>query len=125
MQGTGKIIDRPCQTCKGKGTVQKTRRIEVSVPGAWKTASSSGSPVKGAGREPGTPRRPVCGNPYPADPRFERKGADLYSSVEIGIGTALLGGEVGVPTITGTAHVKIPPEPRPPIFRLREQGMPY
>jgi molecular chaperone DnaJ len=46
--------------------------------------------------------------------------------VMISLGTALLGGEVEVPTLTGTAHVKIPPGTQShTLFRLREQGMPY
>jgi molecular chaperone DnaJ len=126
-RGQGKIIDRPCQTCKGKGTVQKTRRIEVSVPRGVEDGQFLRIPGEG---EPGENQGPP-GDLYAvihirSDPRFERKGADLYSSVEIGIGTALLGGEVGVPTITGTAHVKIPQGTQShTIFRLREQGMLY
>jgi molecular chaperone DnaJ len=126
-RGQGKIIDRPCQTCKGKGTVQKTRRIEVSVPRGIEDGQFLRIPGEG---EPGENQGPP-GDLYAvihirSDPRFERKGADLYSSVEIGIGTAILGGEVEVPTITGMAHVKIPPGTQShTIFRLREQGIPY
>src|SRR5208337_3862933 len=30
--GSGKIIEKPCRTCHGAGTLQKTRRIEVTIP---------------------------------------------------------------------------------------------
>ena len=39
---------------------------------------------------------------------FERQGADLYTTAMIGLPTALLGGEITVPTLTGSAILKIP-----------------
>ena len=30
--GSGKIIEKPCRTCHGAGSLQKTRRIEVTIP---------------------------------------------------------------------------------------------
>ena len=30
--GRGKIIGKACETCQGRGAIQKTRRIEVSIP---------------------------------------------------------------------------------------------
>ncbi|HUT38877.1 MAG TPA: molecular chaperone DnaJ [Methanoregula sp.] len=126
-RGQGKIIDKPCQACKGKGTVQKVRRIEVSVPRGVEDGQFLRIPGEG---EPGENRGPP-GDLYAVihirpDRTFERKGADLYSSVVIRLDTALLGGEVNVTTLTGTAHVKIPPGTQShTLFRLREQGMPY
>jgi len=126
-RGQGKIIDKPCDACKGKGTVSKIRRIEVSVPRGVQDGQFLRIPGEG---EPGENRGPP-GDLYAVihirpDRTFERKGADLYSSVVISLGTALLGGEVDLPTITGAAHLKIPPGTQShTLFRLREQGMPY
>lgn len=56
---------------------------------------------------------------------FERKGDDLHCEVPVDLYTALLGGEVQVPTLTGQVQLKIPPETQPGrTFRLREKGMP-
>jgi len=126
-RGQGKIIDKPCDACKGKGTVSKIRRIEVSVPRGVQDGQFLRIPGEG---EPGENRGPP-GDLYAVihirpDRTFERKGADLYSSVVISLGMALLGGEVDLPTITGAAHLKIPPGTQShTLFRLREQGMPY
>ncbi len=126
-RGQGKITDKPCLACKGKGSVQKIRRIEVSVPrgvenGQFLRIPGEGEPG-GNGGPPGDLYAVVRIRP---DRTFERKGADLYSSVVIGLVTALVGGEVEVPTITGRAHLKIPPGTQSQtLFRLREQGMPY
>ena len=92
-----------------------------------KTTSSLRIPGEG---EPGENRGP-SGDLYVVvhvkkDNSFERRGADLYSSAVIGLKTALLGGEIIVRTITGTAVLKIPRGTQShTLFRLREQGMPY
>jgi molecular chaperone DnaJ len=107
--------------------VQKTRKIEVSVPRGVEDGQFLRIPGEG---EPGENNGPP-GDLYAVihirpDRTFDRKGADLYSSVVIRLGTALLGGEVEVPTITGKAHLKIPAGTQShTLFRLREQGMPY
>ncbi len=60
------------------------------------------------------------------DARFERNGDDLTVEVPVDLYTAVLSGEVAVPTPKGT-HVmlKIPPEtPNGKKFRLANKGMP-
>ena len=58
--------------------------------------------------------------------RFERKGDDLHVRVPISVTTAVLGGEVSVPTLSGsTLRLKIPELTRAGrVFRLRGHGMP-
>jgi DnaJ-class molecular chaperone len=59
------------------------------------------------------------------DPRFERDGDNLRTEVDVPVTTAVLGGEVEVPTPTGRVALKIPPETQSGrSFRLRGQGMP-
>jgi len=61
-----------------------------------------------------------------ADPRFSRQDADLLSTAAVGLGTAVLGGEIEVPTITGMAALTIPPGTQShTTFRLKGQGMPH
>jgi len=58
-------------------------------------------------------------------PIFERKGADLHVDMEVPLYTALLGGEVRVPTLTGDLILTVPPETQNgQAFRLAGQGMP-
>ncbi|MEJ5240020.1 MAG: J domain-containing protein [Anaerolineales bacterium] len=59
------------------------------------------------------------------DPRFERKGRDLYTDVRVDVFTALLGGEVPVETPTGRVRLTIPAGTQPEqVFRLSGRGMP-
>jgi DnaJ-class molecular chaperone len=59
-------------------------------------------------------------------PIFERKGRDLYVKVPVPITTAVLGGEVEVPTLAGKpVRLRIPPlTQNGQLFRLKGYGMP-
>jgi molecular chaperone DnaJ len=124
--GRGKLIGKACETCQGSGTVRKTRRLEVSIPRGVRDGQSLR--IAGEG-EPGMQQGPpgdlyavVHVRPHPS---FERRGPDLYSKTSIGLKIALLGGEITVQTLTGTARLTIPPGTQSHTnFRLRGQGMP-
>lgn len=57
---------------------------------------------------------------------FDRKGQDLHSKVALPVTTAVLGGEVDVPTMSGKpARLRIPPlTQNGQVFRLKGYGMP-
>jgi molecular chaperone DnaJ len=124
--GSGRIIEKPCQTCHGSGILQKTRKIEVTIP----RGVEDGQLLRIAGEgEPGENQGPP-GDLYAVvhvkkDTVFERQGADLRTTAVVGLPVALLGGEVNIPTLTGSALLKIPRGTQSnTLFRLRNQGMP-
>ena len=125
--GRGTIIEKTCETCQGSGTIRRMRRIEVSIPagvedGQFLRIAGEGEP----GRDNGLPGDLYAVVHIKKHPVFERQGADLYSTTVIGRETALTGGEITIPTITGSATLKIPRETQNhTLFRLKEQGMPY
>jgi len=103
------------------------RRLEVKIPAGVDSGSRIRLPGKG-GRGMGGG---AAGNLYlvvqvAAHPQFERKGDDLVLPVALDLYTALLGGEVDVPTLKGTTlKLKVPPETQNGRkFTLRGQGMP-
>jgi len=60
------------------------------------------------------------------DPRFERKGDNLTTTVPVDVFTAELGGEVTVETLSGNVVLTIPPGTQPEqSFRLGGKGMPH
>jgi len=55
---------------------------------------------------------------------FQRDGDDLWCEVPISFVQAALGAEIEVPTLTGKAHIKIPPGTQSgTVFRLKHQGL--
>ena len=59
------------------------------------------------------------------DPRFQRRGDDLYTTKEIDLYTAILGGETIVDTLQGTVKMKVQPGTQPGTkVRLKGKGYP-
>jgi curved DNA-binding protein len=103
------------------------QRLEVKIPAGAKTGTRvrmSGHGGQGvAGGEAGDLYLRVRVLP---DPRFERKDADLHTTVSADLYTMVLGGEVRVPTMTGHVVLTIPAGTQSGrTFRLRGKGMPH
>ena len=102
------------------------RRLEVTIPPGVRTGSrvriaGQGGPGIGGGR-PGDLYLKVTVLPHPI---FKRQGDDLHCEVPVDLYTAVLGGEVRVPTLEGDVMLKIPPGTQGgQTFRLRGKGMP-
>lgn len=108
-RGEGKIIEHPCPTCRGRGTVQRTHTVEVNIPGGVDTGSRLRMAGYGENGERGGPP----GDLYivmrvRADHRFRRQGDDLFTEVTVSMVQAALGTEVQVPTLEGPETVRIP-----------------
>lgn len=124
-KGRGKTAAKQCDICKGDGTVRNTKTIEVNIPpgvedGQYLRIAQEGDFQLGFG----------SGDLYVAlhvaeHEIFERHEADLFCKTVIDLGTALFGGEIEVPTISGTAMLNIPAGTQShTVFRLKGQGMP-
>ncbi len=102
------------------------QKLEVKIPPGVKT----GSKVRVSGQGGAGTQGAASGDLYlvvnvAPDQVFERDGDNLKTEITTDLYTAILGGEVTVPTLTGNVRLKIPPETQPGrVFRLRGQGMP-
>jgi curved DNA-binding protein len=102
------------------------RRLNVKIPRGAKT----GTKVRMRGEGQNSIYGGQAGDLYlkvkvAPDHRFERKGDNLYTSVPVDLYTAVLGGEVRVPTLAGNVNLKIPAGAQNgQSFRLRGKGMP-
>jgi molecular chaperone DnaJ len=55
---------------------------------------------------------------------FQREENDLHCEMPISFSAAALGGEIEIPTLDGSAKIKIPPETQSGrVFRLRGKGI--
>ncbi len=125
-QGMGRTKTGVCQTCRGAGRVIKPRRLEVKIPAGVKDGSKvriAGEGEQGMGGSPGDLYLIIKVAPHPM---FKREGDDLMVEVPVSLASAVLGGEVQVPTLRGSKlALRIPPETQNgKVFKLSKQGMP-
>lgn len=96
------------------------RRLQVKIPAGAKT----GTKVRVTGGAPDGSDL-FLKVEIQNDLRFERDGHDLYAPVSLDVFTAMLGGEVEVPTMTGRVKLTIPAGTQPEQkFRIAGRGMP-
>ena len=123
--GSREIAGAVCHVCQGSGLARGTRRIEAKIPAGVDTGSRVR--IAGEGRAGPDGRRSdliLVVSVRPHD-RFERKGSNLYTDVEVPLTDAVLGSEVEVPTMTGKVMLTLPPlTPNGKAFRLAGVGMP-
>jgi len=123
--GTGRVGNRVCTICNGAGGKVNPRRLEVKIPAGVRDGSRiriAGEGVPGrAGGKKGDLYLVAKVLPHKL---FERKGDDLYTEVLVPLATAMLGGEVSLPTLNGNLSLKIPPETQNGrVFRMAGKGM--
>lgn len=125
-RGAGQTIEKPCRACHGEGRVEKSARIKIKVP----AGVEDGTRLRSSGQGEGGTRGGPPGDLYvvlhvDAHEIFQREGTDLFCSVPISFARAALGGEVRVPTLEGSAVLKVPAgTPSGKVFRLRGKGFP-
>jgi DnaJ-class molecular chaperone len=112
--------------CGGAGVKVIPRRLEVKIPAGVKDGSRiriAGEGVPGrVGGSKGDLYLVVKVIPHTV---FERKGDDLYTEVSVPLATAILGGEIILPSLNGSLSLKIPAETQNgKVFRLAGKGMP-
>jgi molecular chaperone DnaJ len=123
--GTGKMITDPCASCRGAGRVKKHKTLAVKIP----TGVDEGDRIRLSGEgESGVNGGPP-GDLYvvmhlKAHAVFQRDGDDLHCEMPISFTQAALGGEIDIPTLDGSAKIKVPPETQTgQVFRLRGKGI--
>jgi molecular chaperone DnaJ len=124
--GAGRIIEHPCKTCKGSGTVRRTREFSVRIPAGVR----DGARIKVSGRGESAGASSRAGDLFvvvrvASHPVFGRKGQDLTVELPVTFPEAALGANVKVPTLNGPVTLKIPAgTPSGKTFRIRGKGAP-
>jgi curved DNA-binding protein len=106
-------------------SVNQGRRVDVRIPPGVREGSRVRVTGEGGGSE-GGPRGDLYLRVHVVEhPAFERKGEDLFASIEVPLTTLVLGGETDVPTLEGPIGIKVPAGTTSERqFRLRGKGLP-
>lgn len=123
--GSGKMIPEPCPTCQGSGRVKQHKTLAVRIP----AGVDEGDRIRLSGEGEAGINGGPAGDLYvqihlaPHDV-FQRDHDDLHCEMPISFTTAALGGEIEIPTLDGSAKIKIPAETQSgKTFRLRGKGI--
>ena len=125
--GEGKIIKNKCVHCGGSGIEKGEEVIEINIP----AGVAEGMVVNVPGKGNAGPHNGINGDiqvfiEEEENDTFVRDGNNLIYNLLLDFPTAALGGEVEIPTITGTKlKVKIENGTQPgKTLRLRGKGLP-
>lgn len=125
--GEGTIIKNKCTHCQGEGVVKGEEVVEINIPAGVAEGMVVNVPGKGnAGKHNGvTGNIQVYIEEEPND-TFVRDGQNVIYNLLLDFPTAVLGGQVEIPTIDGSnVKIKIEPGTQPgKTLRLRGKGLP-
>ncbi len=107
--GAGRIVRKPCEACRGNGSLRIRKKLEVSIPagiddGQSVILRSQGNEGKMGGG---------AGDLYVTvsvqkHEIFTRDGINIYCDVPITFAEAALGADITVPTLRGNVQYRIP-----------------
>lgn len=125
--GQGRMIESPCTSCEGSGTVHRRKKINITIP----PGIDEGQSIKISGEGEAAAGGGASGDLYIAitlrpHEHYARAEEHLYAEAQVNIAQAVLGGQVDIPTIDhkklklkispGTAHGSV--------LRIKGEGMP-
>lgn len=126
--GEGTIIKNKCKECGGTGVEKGDEVVEINIP----AGVAEGMVVNVSGKGNAGPHNGVNGDiqvyiKEEENDTFVRDGQDLIYNLLLDFPTAVLGGDVSIPTIEGgKVKIKIEPGTQPgKTLRLRGKGLPY
>ena len=124
--GEGRVITDPCQSCGGNKRIERDRTLSVKIPAGVETGNTIRLSGEGElGSFGGPPGDLYVFLTVEDHPLFKRDGQDIICEVPISFVQAALGTDIDVPTITGSAKLKVPAGTQPGrVFRLKGKGFP-
>ncbi len=124
--GSGHQAQTPCPSCGGQQVEMRTEPLTINVPPGIGDGARIRVPGKGhVGRNGGASGDLYITLHVQPHPLFQREGDDLHLTVPIAVHEAALGAKIEVPSLEGTARLRVPPGTQSgQRFRLRERGVP-
>jgi len=124
--GTGKVPEKVCSVCRGKGTERRKQKITLKIPagiddGATIRLQGRGEAIGGGER--GDLYVNIRVKPHK---KFTREGDIILSDEHISMVDAALGTEIDVETVDGKVRMKVPAGTQSGTdFKLSSRGVPH
>lgn len=124
--GEGQIIKNKCAKCNGEGVVRDEEIITISIP----AGVAAGMQLTMQGKGNAAPHGGIAGDlliliEEEQHKDFIRQDSDLIYNLLLDMPTAILGGQIQIPTLSGDARITITPGTQPgKVLRMRGKGLP-
>ena len=124
--GEGRIIKNKCPKCNGEGVVRDEDIITITIPAGVMGGMQLTVPGKGnAAPHGGVPGDLLVLIEEEEHKDFIRQDSDLVYNLLLDMPTAVLGGQVQIPTLTGDVKITVTPGTQPgKVLRMRGKGLP-
>lgn len=124
-KGRGKVPEKACSACQGKGTLLDEQTIKLKIPAGIDDGATIRLAKRGAAIQAGEKGDLYVTIKVAAHKKFTREGTLVLSSEKIDMVTAALGGEIEVKTVDGDVTMKIPTGTQSGTdFKLTNRGAP-
>jgi molecular chaperone DnaJ len=124
--GSGKVPEKACSVCKGKGTQNKKQTIQLKVPAGIDDGATIRLREHGEAIANGPKGDLYVNVRVKPHKHFTREGDLILSEEHISMIDAALGAETEVQTVDGPVHMKVPAGTQPGSdFKLSDHGVPH
>lgn len=125
-QGKGKVPEKKCTVCGGKGTKRKEQSIKLKVPAGIDDGSTIRLTGRGEAITDGQKGDLYVNIRVKANKQFTREGDIILSEAHVGMIDATLGVEIDIETVDGTVRMKVPAGTQSGTdFKLSGHGIPH
>lgn len=124
--GRGKIPEKTCTVCQGKGTQMKKQKISLKVPAGIDDGATIRLREHGEAIVDGTKGDLYVNIRVKPHKLFTREGELILSEAHVGMVEAALGTEIDVDTVDGKVRMKVPAGSQSGSdFKLSGHGVPH
>lgn len=125
-RGRGKVPEKVCTVCRGKGTQRKAQEIGLKIPAGIDDGATIRLREHGEATANGPKGDLYVNVRVKPHKKFTREGDLILSEEPIGMVDAALGTEIDVETVDGPVRMKVPPGTQSGTdFKLSGHGVPH
>lgn len=125
-KGRGKVPEKACTVCHGKGTERKRQDVKLKVPAGVDDGATIRLRERGEAVAGGTKGDLYVQLRVKPHKRFTREGDIILSEEHINMVDAALGVEIDVDTVDGPIRMKVPAGTQSGTdFKLSNHGVPH